>query len=131
VQLALDGDVAALRLCVDRIISPMKAQDSPIAISLEGTLSEKADAIISALAAGDISPEHADGRTGPAGKVLETDEFLIEDFMRPSSSASRFFDKRVMIILVSGGDELRQTASACESKRASFRGGTGLGRAFC
>ncbi|MEI6300955.1 MAG: DUF5681 domain-containing protein [Betaproteobacteria bacterium] len=60
VRLALDGDVAALRLCIDRLIPPIKAKDSPIDIgNLQGSLSDQGRRVLSALSAGGITPDEA------------------------------------------------------------------------
>lgn len=58
VERALEGDVAALRLCLERIIAP--AKDAPLLIpNLEGTLTEKAELIVDAMAAGNYPPSTA------------------------------------------------------------------------
>ncbi len=60
VQLALDGDTTALRLCLDRIIPTIRAKDEPIAVgSLKGTLTEQGQAIIQAMGSGSLVPSEA------------------------------------------------------------------------
>jgi hypothetical protein len=61
VNLALAGDTAALRMCQDRIIPPLKAQSEPLAagIPTTGTLSEQAEAIYQAAASGKITTDEA------------------------------------------------------------------------
>jgi hypothetical protein len=74
IERALDGDVTALRLCLDRI-SPVK-KDSPVAFTLPtmetaDDAAKAAGAILEAVAAGDLTPTEG---TAVAG--------LIETFRR-------------------------------------------------
>jgi len=49
VELAMNGDVAALRLCIDRLVSPIKPQGMPVVIDcLKGSLAQKGEAILTA-----------------------------------------------------------------------------------
>lgn len=61
VDLALDGDTAALKLCIDRICSPLKPQAEPIAATIPatGTLAEQGAAIFQAAATGTIGTDEA------------------------------------------------------------------------
>ncbi len=60
VNLALDGDVTALRLCLERIVPSIKSQDEPVILGeLEGTLPEQGSAIVAAMGAGQVSPSEA------------------------------------------------------------------------
>ena len=59
VKLAKDGDIAAIRLCIDRIIPPIRSKDEPVNIpNLDGgkTLTEQAQIIITAIGLAEISP---------------------------------------------------------------------------
>jgi hypothetical protein len=57
IDLALDGDMAALRLCLDRICPAIKAKDDPVNIgTLKGTLTEQGQAIITAMGKGQVTP---------------------------------------------------------------------------
>ncbi len=62
VQLALGGDVTALRLCLDRILPPRKDRHVPFALP---PLESAADAVkataalVAAVAAGDLTPSEA------------------------------------------------------------------------
>ena len=64
VELALEGDTAALKLCIDRVAPPRR--DRPIEIDLR-RIAGAADAcnalsdLIEAVAAGELSPGEADG----------------------------------------------------------------------
>jgi hypothetical protein len=71
VDLALDGDMAALRLCMDRILPPRK--DRPVtfalpAIKSAGDAAAVASAILASVASGDITPADA----GEISKLVET-----------------------------------------------------------
>lgn len=60
VTLALAGDTTALRICIDRCIPAVKAKDTPISISgLTGSLAEQGQAVLAAMAAGEITPDEA------------------------------------------------------------------------
>ena len=61
-EMAMAGDVAALRLCLERVLPPLKAMDSPVQIEgLSGTqgLSEQGGEVINAMAEGSINPSEA------------------------------------------------------------------------
>lgn len=80
VELAKDGDPQALRLCLERILPPLKGKDT--AVSIPGlvnaqTLSEKGEAVLDAAAEGTITPtEAATLVQSLAGlsRVIETDD---------------------------------------------------------
>lgn len=61
VEMALGGDTTALKLCLDRICSPLKSQAEPIAATIPatGTLAEQGAAIFQAAATGTIGPDEA------------------------------------------------------------------------
>ena len=55
IQRARDGDGAALRMLLDRVVPPLRATDAPTALELpEGSHIEQADAILAHAAAGDL-----------------------------------------------------------------------------
>lgn len=71
VELALDGDMAALRLCMDRILPPRK--DRPVMFDLPpiksaGDAVAVTSAILAAVANGEITPADA----GEIGKLVES-----------------------------------------------------------
>ncbi|MDO8874521.1 MAG: DUF5681 domain-containing protein [Pseudolabrys sp.] len=71
IELAKAGDMAALRLCFDRILSPRK--DRPVSFALPAISSPKEaaatiSAVLAAVAAGEISP--AEG--SEVGKLIDT-----------------------------------------------------------
>jgi hypothetical protein len=60
VELALAGDTTALRICIDRCIPAIKAKDQPISLQgLSGSLAEQGNAVMAAMAAGEITPDEA------------------------------------------------------------------------
>lgn len=61
VNMALSGDPQALRLCLDRIIPPVRATGEPLGVKLPttGTLAEQGAAIYHAAANGEITLEQA------------------------------------------------------------------------
>lgn len=57
---ALKGDTTALRICIDRLIPPIKARDSAINIGkIDGTLADRGKAVFDALSEGRVSPDEA------------------------------------------------------------------------
>ncbi|HMZ11478.1 MAG TPA: hypothetical protein PKW88_12250, partial [Plasticicumulans sp.] len=58
--LARDGDLQALRFLLERVIPPARGQAVPVelpALAAAGTLTEKADAVLAAVGAGEIAPD--------------------------------------------------------------------------
>jgi len=56
VERALEGDTQALRLCLERLIPPIKSQDLPIQVSIAGeTLTEKAESVLQLAESGDLA----------------------------------------------------------------------------
>lgn len=65
VELAKAGDTTALRLCLDRLIAPIKGIEMPVFIEdLKGTLTEQGQKIINAAGESKITP-------GDAAKMLQ------------------------------------------------------------
>ena len=61
-DLALEGDTTALRLCLERLVAPIKIKDEPVELEgLEGSQSlvEQGQAIINALAKAQLTPSEA------------------------------------------------------------------------
>lgn len=80
VGMAKEGDMAALKLCLDRLCAPLRPTDRLIAI--DGMvevkeLSEKGDLVLQSAASGDITPAEAQSLmsaiSGQA-RIIETDE---------------------------------------------------------
>ena len=60
VDMALEGDTTALRLCLERICPPIRSTGEPVTISgLEGSLSEQGRQIISSMGEGTLTPAEA------------------------------------------------------------------------
>ena len=63
IELALDGDTGALRLCLERVAPTLKARDLPIrleSLNLLDSPSEQGRAILTAVSNGDITPDQAE-----------------------------------------------------------------------
>ena len=75
---ALDGDVGAARLLLERAVAPLKAAEQPQALSLpDGTLTDKGRAVLSAVAGGYLAPSQGAallGAIGTLARVTEIDE---------------------------------------------------------
>ena len=75
---ALDGDVGAARLLLERAVAPLKAAEQPQALSLpDGTLTDQGRAVLSAVAAGQLAPGQGAallGAIGTLARVTELDE---------------------------------------------------------
>lgn len=80
VEKALDGDMVALRLCLERIVPPRK--DTPVKVKLPAIesvadLSAVTSAILEAVAKGQLTPSEAQALAGLVEahrKALETEE---------------------------------------------------------
>jgi hypothetical protein len=58
-ELAKDGDSSALRLCMARIVPPVRAKEEAVELGqVTGTLSERGQAIANAGFTGKITPNH-------------------------------------------------------------------------
>ena len=71
VELALSGDITALRICIDRILPPRK--DRPVRFTLPPIASAKdaastMSAVLSAVAAGELTPAEA----SEISKIIDT-----------------------------------------------------------
>ncbi len=75
---ALEGDVAAARLLLERTIAPLKAVEPPQAIGLpDGNLTEQGRAVLAAVAAGELAPGQGStliAAIGALARVAEIDE---------------------------------------------------------
>lgn len=60
VELALAGDVRAMKLCLERIAPAVKPRDEPVEIGmLRGSLTKQGQRIIKAMGLGELSPSEA------------------------------------------------------------------------
>lgn len=90
---ALDGDVGAARLLLERAIAPLKAAEQPQALTLpDGTLTEQGRAVLASVAAGELAPGQGAallGAIGTLARVTELDELtaritkLEESYAKP------------------------------------------------
>lgn len=75
---ALDGDVGAARLLLERAVAPLKAAEQPQALSLpDGTLTDQGRAVLAAVAAGELAPGQGAqllAAIGALARVAEIDE---------------------------------------------------------
>lgn len=76
---ALEGDVGAARLLLERAIAPLKGIEQAVTLQLpnDGTLTAKASAVLSAAAAGELAPGQAAqliAALGTLAKISEVDE---------------------------------------------------------
>ncbi len=60
VELALNGDTTALRICLDRLIAPVKARDLVVTPgALDGSPADQGRVVLAALSNGRITPDEA------------------------------------------------------------------------
>lgn len=75
---ALDGDVGAARLLLERAIAPLKAAEQAQAMNLpDGTLTDQGRAVLASVAAGELAPSQGAallGAIGTLARVTEIDE---------------------------------------------------------
>lgn len=79
IELAKGGDLQALKVCVDRLCPPMKAQSAPVQVDLPATesITDMANAFIKAAADGQLPPDVAAqlvSAVGTLARVVEIDE---------------------------------------------------------
>lgn len=79
VTAAKGGDVQAARLILERVLPPLKGIEQPVTLCLPdgGTLTAKADAVLSAAAVGDLAPGQAAqliSALGTLAKITEIDQ---------------------------------------------------------
>ncbi len=78
VEMALEGDNTALRLCLERVVPAIKSRDEPIELGeLKGSLTEQGTQIMEAMANGKVSPGEATSMLqalSSVARVTELDE---------------------------------------------------------
>ena len=78
VAAALQGDVSAARLLLERVCPPLKATEEAAPLALpDGTLTEQGRAVLGAVAAGELAPGQGAallGAIGTLARVAEVDE---------------------------------------------------------
>lgn len=78
IALALSGDAAALRMCLDRIVPALKPVGVPVDLpALPADLAGKGERVLEQLAAGAMSPDEAAtiiGAIAQQARIVETSE---------------------------------------------------------
>jgi hypothetical protein len=78
VDKALEGDIAALRLCLERLIPPAKSRDAPVDVGpLSGSLTDHGRTILTALSEQRITPDEASAlmqAVAAQARIIEVDE---------------------------------------------------------
>lgn len=78
VQAALQGDVAAARLLLERTVPPIKPAEQPAPLALpDGKLTDQGKAVLAAVAAGQLAPGQGAqllAAIGALARVIEVDE---------------------------------------------------------
>lgn len=79
IEMARGGDLQAMKLLLDRGYAPIKATEQPVELELPegGTLTAKAEAVLSAAAAGVLAPTQAAQlitALGTVAKIVEIDD---------------------------------------------------------
>lgn len=78
VILAKSGDVTAIRLVLERVLPPLRAQDEAVTLpALTGTLTERGAAILAEMVSGNVTPQQAGellSAISAQGKLREADE---------------------------------------------------------
>lgn len=78
VTLAMKGDTTALRICIDRLMPPLRAKDAPMHLSgFDGTIAQQGQRVVQALATGEISPDEASAvmqALSAQARIVEVDE---------------------------------------------------------
>jgi hypothetical protein len=78
VRKARDGDVGAARLLLERVCPPIKAAETPVAFAMpDGSLTERGQAILGAISAGEIPPSAGASlmtALGAMSKLQEVDD---------------------------------------------------------
>ncbi len=77
---ALEGDVGAARLLLERTVAPLRAVEPAQALTLpDGTLTNQARAVLTAVATGELAPSQGAsliGAIGALARVAEIDELI-------------------------------------------------------
>lgn len=80
VALALAGDIAALRLCIDRLVPPLRTADLALEVPRpEGTLADQGRAVLAEILAGRLRVDIGTNviqALGTLAKLIESDELM-------------------------------------------------------
>lgn len=76
INAALNGDVTAAKILIDRVIPPMKSVESMTPLSLpDGTLTDQGRSVLKAVAAAEIGPGQGAALIGAIGRLAAVAEF--------------------------------------------------------
>lgn len=76
---AVAGDMQATRILLDRVLPPLRAEESPVSVDLPvaGSLAEKAEAVLTAAASGEVGTSQAAqmiSALGTTARIIEAEE---------------------------------------------------------
>lgn len=76
---AVAGDMQATRILLDRVLPPLRAEESPVSVDLTaaGSLAEKAQAVLAAAASGEVGTGQAAqiiSALGAMARIIEAEE---------------------------------------------------------
>lgn len=76
---AIAGDMQATRILLDRVLPPLRAEESPVSIEFPaaGSLAEQAQAVLTAAASGEVGPGQAAqmiSALGTTARIIEAEE---------------------------------------------------------
>jgi hypothetical protein len=94
IDMARGGDIQAMRLLLDRGYAPIKATEQPVELDLPegGTLTAKAEAVLSAAASGVLAPTQAAQlitALGTVAKIAEIDDLAARITKLEESNVSK------------------------------------------
>jgi delta 1-pyrroline-5-carboxylate dehydrogenase len=88
---ALDGDVGAARLLLERAIAPLKAAEQSQALSLpDGTLTDQGRAVLASVATGELAPGQDAALLGlaPGDRDFDLDRLVLERSLSVNTAAA-------------------------------------------
>jgi hypothetical protein len=80
VEEALDGDVSALRICLDKLIPNIRPKDEALNLPLTGNLTQQGKKIIRAIGNGTVTPSESSTVMcilQAQAKLVESDELIL------------------------------------------------------
>jgi hypothetical protein len=94
VKLALQGDLQALRLCLERVLPAARVGDELVSLPVHGTLSQQAQQLMQATFNGEVAPSAAAtfmSTLAAQARIVEVDELArrVEALERNGASAVR------------------------------------------
>jgi len=78
IDMAIAGDTTCLKMCIDRLVSPIRAKNATVTLDdIEGTLTEKGEKIIAAMGNGEVTPSDASSMLSALAaqaRIIEIDD---------------------------------------------------------